>query len=153
MEHSQIIDKIEDILDDVQTGILTTIDLEQNPSSMWMVPVILKYPTTAIYCFGKPNCQMLRHIAANNKVVWTIQRENCREIVKIQGTATIIDNQAVQAEMIDRIGPDCEKFFKDDTIVEETLVIETTIERVEYYVPVEGIVEAVIFSQPQQPVA
>jgi general stress protein 26 len=153
MEHSQIIDKIEEILDDVQTGILTTIDLEQNPSSMWMVPVILKYPTTAIYCFGKPHCQMLRHIAANNKVVWTIQRDDCREIVKIQGTATVNDNHAIQTEMIDRVGPDCEKFFKADTIVEETVVIETMIERVEYYIPVEGVAETVIFSQPQQPVA
>jgi len=151
MEHSQIIDKIEEIIEDVQTGIMTTIDHEEKNSSKWMVPVLLKYPTTAIYCFSHPHCEKQRHIAAQNKVEWMIRTEDRSQIVKIEGTAAVNDNPDIKAEMLERIGGDIATFFKDDTIVEEPVVIETTIETVKYYKPTDGIVETVIFSQTQQP--
>jgi general stress protein 26 len=151
MEYSQIIDKIEEIIDDVQTGILTTIDSRGAASIKEMMPVILKYPTTAIYCFSLPHCEKPKHLAKNNKVVWMIQRADFQEIVKIRGTAAVIYNPAIKAEMIDRLGPGIEKLRKTDTNVEEFLVIETTIETAEYYKPTAGLVETVIFSQQQQP--
>ena len=151
MEHRQIIDKIEEIIDDVRTGILTTIDQEEETSSKWMVPVVLKYPTTAIYCFSQRRCEKHSHIASNSKVEWMIQTEDYREIVKIQGTAVVNDNPDIKAEMLDRLGDDIKTFFKADTIVEEPVVIETSIETAEYYKPTDGIVEKVIFSQIQQP--
>jgi general stress protein 26 len=146
MDRNQIVNKIEEILDDAQTGIMTTIDPEGRPSLRWMTPAVLKYPSPAIYCFSIPRCEKLNHIAANNNVVWMIQRRDLREIVKIEGTANIIDNPATKGELFDRIGARLETFFKANTNAEEFVVIETVIEMAEYYMPIKGIVETVLFS-------
>jgi general stress protein 26 len=126
---------------------MTTMDPEGKPSLRWMTPAILKYPAPAIYCFSIPRCEKLKHIAANNYVVWMIQRRDLREIVKINGTAKIIDNPATKGELLERIGPRLETFFKANANSEEFVVIETVIETAEYYMPRKGIVETVVFSE------
>ena len=91
MEQSQIINKIEEILDDAQTGIMTTIDDQGKASLRWMTPAVLKYPAPAIYCFSVPKCEKLKHLAANNNVVWMIQRRDLKEIVKDRGFRSVAE--------------------------------------------------------------
>jgi general stress protein 26 len=147
MDRNQIVNKIEEILEDAKTGIMTTINEESKPSLRWMTPAILKYPAPAIYCFSIPRCEKLKHIAANKNVVWMIQRRDLREIVKIEGTAKIIDNPATKGELLERIGTRLETFFKANANSEEFVVIETVIQKAEYYMPIKGIVETIVFSK------
>ena len=147
MNRSQIINKIDEILDDAKTGILITVNQTGQACPRWMTPTVLKHPAPAVYCFTVDDSEKLRHIHANNSVAWMIQRPNLGEIVKIQGIAKILKNPSIKNELLEILGQRLKTFWRTNAKVEEFVVIETLIETAEYYKPTKDIVETVDFTE------
>ena len=79
-----------------------------------------------------------------------IQTCDLKEIVKIHGTVNIIDNPATKSELLEILGPRLAMFWKINADTEEFVILETVIQMAEYYKPMNGIVETVIFPQEQE---
>jgi general stress protein 26 len=147
MDRAQTVNKIEEILDEAKTGILVTVNQSGKACPRWMTPAVLKQPAAALYCFTVAKSEKLRHIAANNNVVWMIQKPNLGEIVKIDGIARVIKSPSTKSELLEILGKRLKTFWGTNAKVEEFVVIETLIESVEYYKPIKGILETVDFTE------
>lgn len=150
MDQREIINKIDRILDDARTGMLATSDSKGRIHLRWMTPCVLRFLPNSIYCFTVPDSKKLEHITGNNEVQWSIQTRDLREIVSVRGRVNIIDNPATKSELYDTLGAKLATFWKANVGAEEFIVLETIIESAEYYMPIKGIRETVVFSEVQE---
>ncbi len=145
MDQREFINKIDQILDNAKTGILTTVDARGKPHSRWMTPVVLKSVGPVVFAFSIPGAKKIGHIQKNPAVEWIIQTKDLREIVNISGTAEIVDNPSVKTDLLEVLGPRLSMFYKVNENSQEWVILETKIESGTYFRPVAGIRETVEF--------
>lgn len=135
MELSTLVDVLERILDSSHAAILSTVDEDGRPYSRWMTPATLRGQAGALYTVTAPAFRKVDQIRKNSKVSWLVQSKALDEIIEVHGTATIIDHPTLKSDVLEAIGPNLTAFWRVNPNETELVVIETAIERIDYYKP------------------
>ena len=138
MELNALLDVVDRILDNAHTAILSTTDSEGRPYSRWMTPTTLRGQAGALYAVTATDVRKTEQIREHDRVSWLIQSKSLDEIVEVHGKATIIDNPTLKSDVLEAIGPHLTTFWKINTDQADLVVIETAIERIDYFKPVKG---------------
>lgn len=145
MTSEELMNKVIAILDEVKTGVLTTIGDDGYPRGRWMSPIVLSSDDNTLYTITAPDFKKIEQLEKNPHICWLIQTASLEEIVHITGKINIIDNPALKAEIMERIGRRLHAFWKlrgDETLF---IVLETVIEEATYFLPMRGHKEIVKF--------
>jgi len=145
MEKYKMMSRISKLIEETKVGILATTCKEGAPHTRWMTPAILKGRPGAIFAVTSPGTGKTIDLETNEKVQWMFQNSALSEIVRVAGRVNILDNPAIEAEVLEAIGKRLTFFW--DTNLEKTsfLVLETIVEEAEYFLPMKGIKETVKF--------
>lgn len=137
---------IETIIDEAKTAILATVDGKGRPHMRWMTPTILPDRPGAIYAVTSPEFRKSAHLSANPKVQWMFQTRSLNKLLSVNGLVNVVDNSAMKAETLERIGRRLHVFWKINTDPSKLVVLETIIVEGVYFEPMKGIKEQVIFN-------
>lgn len=138
MELNALLDAVDRILDGSHAAVLSTVDEKGRPSTRWMTPTTLRGQAGALYTVTAPGFRKVAHIQQHDRVSWLIQTKSLNEIVEVTGKATIIDSPTLKSDVLEAIGPHLTTFWNINPDETELVVIETVVERVDYYQPLKG---------------
>ena len=147
MEKREILGNISRIIDEAKAAIFTTVDGEGAPQTRWMTPALLPGREGAVYAVAYRSSRKLRHVAANPRTQWTFSSPALDRILLVDGRANIVDNPSIRAEVLEAVGERLRAFWKMYDDERDLLVIETVVERAQYYLPMKAMKETVTFEQ------
>ena len=93
MQTQQLLNKFQEILDDVKTGVLATSDSSGRTHMRWMTPVVSSHRAGAIFAFSVPGTSKIEQIEATGNAEWMIQRKDLTEIINLHGPTRVVDNR------------------------------------------------------------
>lgn len=143
MEIGEAFNKLESILNESKVGILSTVDDQGKPHLRWMTPIVAKGRMGCLYAVSSPRFRKVSEIEACPDVAWLLQTKALDEIMVIRGKMCAIDNPQLKSEIIEDIGRNLEIFWRTNPNESEMVVLETTIEEMEYQLPLKGRKETV----------
>lgn len=133
------------IIGEAKTAVLATADENGQPFMRWMTPTLLKDRPGAIYAVTSPEFRKSTQLAANPKAQWMFQTKLLDRIATVTGLVNIVDNSAMKAEVLEGIGRKLNVFWKINTDPSKLVVLETVVERAEYFEPMKGVHESISF--------
>ena len=144
MKKHEILNTIEKLIDESKVGVMASICKDGKPHVRWMTPTTLKGRPGVIFAVTAPGTCKTEHISENPDVEWMFQNKTLNEIVQVRGRVNLLENPSIKAEVMQILGKRLQVFWK---INEETdfVVLETVIEEAEYFHPIKGIKETVVF--------
>jgi general stress protein 26 len=134
------------IIEDAKTAVLATVDKDGRPYMRWMTPTQLPDRPGAIYAVTSPDFAKIVHLADNPKVQWMFQTRLLNRIAYADGLVNIIDNSAMKAEVIQGIGRRLNVFWRVNNDPSKLVVLETVLEKAQYFEPMKGIQENISYS-------
>jgi len=141
MEYHEILSAVRALIDEVKFGILATLDADGAVWQRWMSPVIIPRMPESLFCVSSIQFRKIPQIEAHAKVSWIFQTPSLERIATLRGTASIIHDPMLSAEVLEAIGPRLRVFWKYSENPSDMAVIETRIEELEYFVPLKGMKE------------
>lgn len=139
MEYHEILSAVRALIDEVKFGILATVDADGAVWQRWMSPVIIPRMPDSLFCVSSLKFRKISQIEAHAKVSWIFQTPSLERIATLWGTASIMHEPMLSAEVMEAIGPRLRVFWKYSENPSDMAVIETRIEEFEYFVPLRGI--------------
>jgi general stress protein 26 len=100
MDKHNLINKLVEILDQVNVGLLATSDKEGKPSIRWMVPAVINGRPNAIFALTTPKLGKYIAEECNPQVMWMIQTANLDTVVSLHGKMNVIDNPSLKMEVL-----------------------------------------------------
>lgn len=125
------------LLDNYRVGVLCTLSEAGYPHCRWMTVAALPRVHDCVYCVSTAGSPKVREIEACNRVQWTFQTPNLDEIVSVSGQAEVLHNPGLKAEVLEALGPNLSNFWKVNPDPAKLVVIETVIEKVKLFRPME----------------
>lgn len=145
MKNDSVMTKVKDLVGDVGVGIFTTIDAKGKPRSRWMTPIFLPRLPGALYAVTSRNFRKIEQLDANPNVSWIFQSKSLDRIATVTGTASIVQDPGLAAEVLEAIGPHLEVFWRFAGDPKKLVVMETLIESVSWFSPLkEGKMEEAV---------
>lgn len=138
MKDESVMLKVKGLVDEVGVGIFTTINETGRPCSRWMTPVFMPRLPGALYAVTSKESRKAKHLASNPNVSWIFQSKALDKIATIAGTAGIVRDPNLSAEVIEAIGPHLEVFWTYMGDPKKLVVVETLIESVSWFRPLGG---------------
>jgi pyridoxamine 5'-phosphate oxidase len=135
MKIAQLMNELQQILEDVRTGIMSTVDDRGHPHSRWLTPVVLRDRPGVIYAVSVPDSEKIVHIRKNPNVAWLIQEKTLNTVIHVQGRVNVVDNPSLKVEILEALGPKLFMFWSTRADAGEFLVLETIIENAYVYYP------------------
>ncbi|GAK50776.1 pyridoxamine 5'-phosphate oxidase-related FMN-binding protein [Candidatus Moduliflexus flocculans] len=146
MTQHELMYKVEQILDDVHTGVLATIDEQGNPQMRWMTPSLIKGRPNVLFAITSPHFRKVVQLNANARVQWMIQTRAVDEVVNLRGKINVLDNPAIRAEVMEQLGKQLAIFWRVNSEHTDFIVLETIIEEATYFRPMKGVKDTVSFA-------
>ena len=146
MEKTEILGAIERIIEEAKTAVFATVDEEKRPHARWMTPALLRGREGAVFAVAYRTSAKVKQARSNPGVQWIFQSPALDRVVVVDGRVNILDNPSVRSEVLEMVGPRLRAFWKMYKDERDLLVLETVIERAQYYLPMKGIKETVSFS-------
>ena len=146
MEKREIFDHIERIIEEAKTAVFATVDDEQHPHTRWMTPALLRGREGAVFAVAFRTSQKVLQVRANPRAQWIFQSPALDRIAVVDGMVNILDNPSIRSEVLEVVGTRLRAFWKMYGDERDLLVLETVIERAQYYLPMKGIKETVSFA-------
>jgi len=146
MTQQELMYKVEQILEDVRTGILATIDEQGNPQMRWMTPSLIKGRPNVLFAVTSPHFRKVVQLNANAKVQWMIQTRAIDEVVNLRGTINVLEHPSIRAEVMEQLGKQLTVFWRVNSEHTDFIVLETIIEEAIYFRPMKGAKETVSFA-------
>jgi len=146
MEKREILGAIERIIEEAKTAVFATVDAEQRPHTRWMTPALLRGREGAVFAVAYRTSQKVTQVRSNPRVQWIFQSPALDRITVVEGRVNIVDNPSIRSEVLEVVGPRLRAFWKMYGDERDLLVLETVIERAQYYLPMKGIKETVSFA-------
>lgn len=148
MKPQNVLDKITGILDDVRAGVLATSDAEGGPCMRWMTPALLKGRPGTIFAITSPKFCKIDQVGKNPAVSWMFQKPGLDLVINVSGKMNVIDNPAMKAEIIERIGDKLTVFWKiTGEDFSDYVILETVIETATVFYPMKGQKHTVSFRE------
>jgi general stress protein 26 len=138
MNQTELMDKVEQILDDSKTGVLATVDGDGCPHMRWMTPKTLRGRPGALFAVTSPGSAKALHLESNPHVQWMIPTRSLAQIVLLRGRVNIIDNPSLKSEIVENLGKRLGMFWKINPHGQDFVVIETVIEEATLFLPMKG---------------
>jgi len=145
MEKREILGYIARIIDEAKTAVFATIDEGGLPQTRWMTPALLRGRENAVYAVAYRTSRKVRHVAENPRAQWIFSSPALDRIAVVDGRVNIVDNPSIRAEVLEAVGERLRAFWKMYDDERDLLVLETVIERAQYYLPMKGMKETVSF--------
>jgi general stress protein 26 len=145
MEKREILGIVSRIIDEAKAAVFATVDEKGMPQTRWMTPSLLHGREGAVYAVAYRSSRKAHHLGANPHAQWIFSSPALDRIVVIDGRVNVVDNPSIRSEVLEAVGERLRAFFKMYDDERDLLVIETVIERAQYYLPMKGIKETVTF--------
>ncbi|MBN1983401.1 MAG: pyridoxamine 5'-phosphate oxidase family protein [Chitinivibrionales bacterium] len=146
MTEQQILERVERMLAETKSAILATVDSSGFPRMRWMSPVFLPNETKTLYGLTAPQFQKTLDIHNHPGVEWMFQTKDLSEIITIKGKMNIIDNPALENQILEHIGRRLHIFWLLAQPVTDCVVLETVIEEARYFKPIKGEKNTIFFT-------
>lgn len=138
MYKKAFMEKLEEIIEESKTALLSTIDDKGYPTSRWMSPILLPGKDEYIYAITASSFPKTHQINNSQKVEWLFQKKDLREIMNIKGKINVIDNPSIKKEILEIMGDRLGVFWKINEDVSDMVVLETEILYFKYFKPMKG---------------
>ncbi len=135
MDIREMFSKLDRILDDTRTGVLTTVDEKGYPRSRWMTPAIVSGREGCIYAVTSPAFKKAVELANHREAGWIFQTRALDEIVTANGKISIISNPALRSEVQEALGKDLRVFWRVNPNEKDYVILETVVEEMTYFRP------------------
>jgi len=145
MTKKEIMLKIDELLDNSNCGVLSTVSSDKKPHLRWMCPTIFPDMEQTIYAVTSPNFHKIEDLKKNPSASWMFQTKELNEIINVSGKINIIDNPSLKSMIIEKIGSKLHTFWKLKKDSSDYIVLETVIENAVYFNTMEGEKEIVKF--------
>lgn len=128
------------LIETVRVGILTTIGEDGYPRSRWMTAATIAREHGYLYCVTVAGTRKARDLEKNDKVEWSFQSPALDQVAQLRGRAVCMDNPQLKAEVLEALGSNLENFWRVNPDPRKLIVIETAIEKVRFYKPMENLI-------------
>jgi len=135
MKNDSVMTRVKDLVRDAGVGVFTTINEMGKPCSRWMTPIFLPRLPGALYAVTSRDFQKIGQLASNPNVSWIFQSKTLDRIATVTGTASIVRDPGLAAEVLEAIGPRLEVFWRFAGDPKKLVVMETVIESVSWFSP------------------
>lgn len=135
MKNDSVMTRVKDLVGEAGVGIFTTINEMGKPCSRWMTPIFLPRLPGALYAVTSRDFQKIGQLASNPNVSWIFQSKTLDRIATVTGTASIVRDSGLAAEVLEAIGPRLEVFWRFAGDPKKLVVMETVIESVSWFSP------------------
>jgi len=135
---SELTGRLERLLSLSKVGLLTTVDKEGFPHSRWMTPTMVKGRPDYLYAVTAPDSPKAGQIIVHPQVGWTFQSRVLDEIVSVSGSAELVVDPQLRAEVLEAIGPNLQIFWKVNGDSRNLVIVETRILEIGCFLPLEG---------------
>ncbi len=145
MKQSEFLFELEEMIDDVKTGLLATADAGGRPRMRWMTPAILKERSGALYAVTSKNFAKREQLDKNPQVEWMFQSRSLDKIMYVDGSVNVVDNSSMLNEVLEVVGPRLRVFWNVNPDETSLVVVETVMETGTLFLPMKGHKEQVRF--------
>jgi general stress protein 26 len=145
MEKREILAYIERIIEEAKAAVLATVDDKGLPHMRWVTPAILRGREGAVFAVASRRSAKVKHLSTNPYVQWIFQSPALDRIAVVDGKVNIVDNPSIRSEVLEVVGPRLRAFWKMYEQERDLLVLETIIEKAQYYLSMKGVKETVSF--------
>ncbi len=125
MNDKQQFGALDDIIDEAGIGVLATVDSDGRPHMRWMTAGTEKSRPGAIFCVSHRDAGKISQIESDSHVQWLFSSGD--RTATVNGQASIVDNPAVHAGVIELLGGRLERFWKQGLEPDNIVVLETII--------------------------
>jgi pyridoxamine 5'-phosphate oxidase len=145
MTKKEIMLKIDELLDNSNCAILSTVSSDKKPHLRWMCPTIFPDMEQMIYAVSSADFHKVEDLKKNSSASWMFQTKELNEIINVSGKINILDNPSMKSMIIEKIGNRLHAFWKLKKDSSDFIVLETVIENAVYFNPMKGEKEVVKF--------
>ncbi|UCB46601.1 MAG: pyridoxamine 5'-phosphate oxidase family protein [Spirochaetota bacterium] len=146
MEKREMLAHIEQIIEEAKAAVLATVDEKGLPRMRWMTPAILRGREGAIFAVASRRSAKVKHLSAKPNGQWIFQSPALDRVAVVDCKVNIVDNPSIRSEVLEVVGSRLRAFWKMYEQERDLLVLETIIERAQYYLPMKGVKESVSFT-------
>jgi general stress protein 26 len=138
MDKREAMDRIGAIIEAHGTGLLATVDQDGNPHVRWLTPALLPDRPGAIFAITAPHFAKVVQVRAHPRVEWMFQTPTLHEVVSVRGPINAVENPSLRTEVLEALGPRLGTFWKLAHDARDLVVLETVVEEVTRFLPMEG---------------
>lgn len=138
MREMEPIAALSSLLENSKVGMLATSGPEGQPHLRWVTAAMLKGEHRYLYCVTMSGTRKARDIGDNDRVAWSFQTPSLDTIVGVSGRARILDLPELKAQVLEALGRDLTTFWRINTNPKNLVVIESTIDDIRLYRPMES---------------
>ncbi len=136
MTRNEILRRLESVVEESQVAILATTDSKGKPCMRWMTLAMINGRPASLFAVTSPRFRKIKHIESSPDAEWMIQTRDLNTVVNVKGTIAIVDNPSLKSEVLESIGKRLEMFWRVNRQT-EFVVLETTINKVTHFTPLE----------------
>lgn len=133
MDIKEMFAKLDRILDETRTGVLTTVDERGYPRSRWMTPVLVPGREGCIYAVTSPSFRKAVEIMSHPEAGWLFQTKALDRIVTAAGKINVLTNPSLGSEVQEALGRNLSVFWKVNPNEKDLVVLETVVEEMTYF--------------------
>ncbi len=141
MKQGDFLFELEEMIDDVKTGLLATVDSEGRPRMRWMTPAILKDRSGALYAVTSRDFAKREELDEKPQVQWMFQSRSLDKILYVDGKVNVVENSSMLNEVLEVVGPRLRVFWNVNPDETSLVVLETVMEQGAVFLPMKGIKE------------
>ena len=135
MKNDSVMTRVKDLVGDAGVGVFTTVDEMGKPCSRWMTPIFIPRLPGALYAVTSRDFRKIGQLTSNPNVSWIFQTKTLDRIATVTGTASIVQDPGLAAEVLEAIGPHLQVFWKFAGDPKKLVVMETVIESISWFSP------------------
>lgn len=103
-----------------------------------MTPTLLAGSKGRVYAVSSPDSGKVAQIRANPKVQWFFQSKVLDEVASASGLASLVDDPAFKARVLEAIGPNLQIFWRTNPDARKLVVVETVVKEVSVFSALTG---------------
>jgi general stress protein 26 len=145
MKQGEFLFELEEMIDDVKTGLLATVDTEGRPRMRWMTPAILKDRSGSLYAVTSKNFAKREQLDESPQVEWMFQSRSLDRILYVDGSVNVVENSSMLNEVLEVVGPRLRVFWNVNPDATSLVVLETVMEAGALFLPMKGHKDQVSF--------
>lgn len=138
MDDKKLTTELDHLIAVAKTAVFTTVSTDGAPRSRWVTPGLLRDSPGSVFFVTAPGSSKVAALAEHNRVSWLFQTPALDRVLRIDGTADVIDNPSLTSEVLEVVAPRLRVFWKINEDRHAFVVVETAIESAELFLPMKG---------------
>lgn len=138
MKAAELLAHAQRVLDEARVAVLATVDARGRPRTRWMSPLFLPACPGRLYALTSPRFAKAADLRDRPEVQWLIQNRVLTEVITLEGSARVLDNPALKADLLERLGGRLVVFWKLNARPADLVVLETVLRAGTRFLPMQG---------------